>query len=277
MAEQAPPRNESEVLFETYLKAHGLNRWDYEPAVEGKNQRPDYRIWKEENQLFFEVKEFRQDPKAPLPQGGAYDPYAPIREKINAAREKFKEYKEFPCSLVLYNVDAFFVDLDDWTIVMGSMLGDAGFRFAVDRELGRAVGGFTPAFLKRGKMIDYKRMKAQNTSISAIVVLENFPLGRRRLASYWAREEKRLGREHSWEEFLAFAESLKPRGIDAAETILRVVVYENPYARLPLTREIFSGPLDERFGPDGDNITRVFAGRRVQGLEAEEAAIRGEE
>ena len=81
-------------------------------------------------------------------QGLAYDPYAPIREKINAAREKFREYKEFPC--VLHNVDAFLVDLDDWTIVMGSMLADAGFRFAVDRELGRAVGGFTPAFLKRG-------------------------------------------------------------------------------------------------------------------------------
>lgn len=277
MAEHAPARNESEVLFETYLKAHGMNRWEYEPAIEGKNQRPDYRIWQDEHQLFFEVKEFRQDPRAPLPRGGAYDPYAPIREKINAAREKFREYKEFPCSLVLYNVDAFLVDLDDWTIVMGSMLGDAGFRFAVDRELGRAVGGFTPAFLKRGRMIDYKRMKPQNTSISSVVVLENFTLGQRRLRSYWAREEKKLGRKHSWEEFLAFAESLKPKGIDAAETFLRAVVYENPYARLPLTRHLFTGPLDERFGPAEDNITRVFAGDRVVELEAEESAIRAEE
>lgn len=126
-------------------------------------------------------------------------------------------------------------------------------------------------------MIDYKRMKAQNTSVSAIVVIENFPLGRRRLASYWAREEKRLGREQSWEEFLAFAESLKPKGIDSAETVLRVVVYENPYARLPLTRNIFTGPLDERFGPRGDNITRVFAGGRILELEAEEAATRADE
>lgn len=277
MAEQAPPRNESEMLFETYLEAHGLNRWDYEPAIERKIQRPDYRIWQGEEQFFFEAKEFRQDQRVLLPQGGAYDPYAPIREKINAAREKFKEYKEFPCSLVLYNVDAFLVDLDDWTIVMGSMLGDAGFRFAVDRQLGRAVGDFTPAFLKRGRMIDYRRMKAQNTTISAIVVLGNLPLGRRRLASYWAREEKQLGRKQSWEEFLAFAEGLKPRGIDATQTFLRVVVYENPYARLPLTRKMFTGPLDERFGPDGDHIKRVFTGVRVLELEAEEAAIRAEE
>jgi len=126
-------------------------------------------------------------------------------------------------------------------------------------------------------VIDHKRMKAQNTSISAMAVLESFPIGRRRLRSYWAREEKQLGRKHSWEEFLAYAESLKPKGIDAAETILRVVIYENPYARLPLTRELFTGPLDERFGPDGDNIKRVFAGGRVLELEAEEAAIRADE
>jgi hypothetical protein len=276
-AHNGPPKNESETLFEAYLKAHGLNRWEYEPVIAGKYRRPDYRVWGHEAQLFFEVKEFRQDPRALLPRGGAFDPYAPIREKINAAREKFGEYKEFPCSLVLYNVDTFLVDLDDWTIVMGSMLGDAGFRFAVDRELGRAVGGFTPAFLKRGKMIDYKRMQAQNTTISALVVVEKFPLGQRRLASRWVRKETELGRKQSWEEFIAFAASLKPEGIDAAETVLRVIVYENPYARIPLPRNIFVGPLDERFGPDGDNIKRVFAGVRLQELEAEEAANRGGE
>lgn len=276
MAEPEQAKNESEILFEAYLKAHGLNRWDYEPTTEGKNQRPDYRLWMGESQLLFEVKEFRQDPKAPL-QGGFYDPYGPIREKINAAREKFKEYKEFPCSLVLYNVDAWLVDLEDWTIVMGSMLGDAGFRFAVDAELGRAVGDFTPAFLKRGKMIDYKRMKPQNTSISAIVVLDKFALGQRRLRTHWEREEKRQGRKHSWEEFVAFAEGLKAKGIDAATTTLRVVVYENPYARLALTRDIFTGSFDERFGPDGENIRRVFAGKGILELEAEETADRPQE
>jgi hypothetical protein len=121
-------------------------------------------------------------------------------------------------------------------------------------------------------MIDYKRMKAQNTSISAIIAIQDFPLGRRRLATCWAREEKQSGRKQSWEEFLVFAESLRPKGINAAETVLRVVVYENPYARLPLTRKIFTGPLDERFGPDGHNITRLFAGDHVKALETEEAA-----
>lgn len=36
---------------------------------------------------------------------------------------------------MLRNVDAWLVGLDDWPIVMGSMLGDAGFRFGVDAEL----------------------------------------------------------------------------------------------------------------------------------------------
>jgi len=47
-----------------------------------------------------------------FPCEGFYDPYAQIRVKINSTREKFKEYKEFPCSLVLRNVNAWLVGLD---------------------------------------------------------------------------------------------------------------------------------------------------------------------
>jgi hypothetical protein len=91
MAEAVHQKNESEILFETYLQTHGLGEWDYEPEIAGKNQRPDYRLRLGGNPLFFEVKEFRQDYSKPLPQGGFFDPYPRIREKIDAAREKFKE------------------------------------------------------------------------------------------------------------------------------------------------------------------------------------------
>ena len=53
---------------------------------------------------------------------------------------------------------------------------------------------------------------------------------------------------------MRFAESLRAKGLNSAETLMRVVVYENPYARIPLAREIFVGPYDERYGPEGDRI-----------------------
>jgi len=133
-------KNVSELAFEKYLTSQGLKDWDYEPEISGKSQRPDYRLRYAASELFLEVKEFRQDPKQQLPQGGPYDPYVAIREKIDAAREKFKNFKEHCCSLVLFNVDAWLVHLDDFWIMLGSMLGDLGFSFPVDMETGSAVG-----------------------------------------------------------------------------------------------------------------------------------------
>jgi len=170
-SEAPKTKNVSEVEFEKYLASQDLNDWDYEPEISGKNQRPDYRLRYAATDLFLEVKEFRQGPKQQPPQGGAYDPYTAIREKIDSAREKFKNFKEQCCSLVLFNVDAWLVHLDDFWIIAGAMLGDLGFSFPVDMETGSAVGEPTWAFLKRGKMIDYKHLRPQNTTISAVIAL----------------------------------------------------------------------------------------------------------
>jgi hypothetical protein len=269
----AHDKNVSELTFEQYLDSHELKNWDYEPIISGKNQRPDYRLLFKNMELFFEVKEFRQDSRQPLPQGGAYDPYVLIREKINAAREKFKNFREHCCSLVLYNVDALLVRLDDFTIMTGSMLGDLAMSFPVGVQTGTAVGGPAWSFSKRGKMIDYKHRQPQNTTISALIALTPLPLGRRRLEIETLRKESRLGRSMDPKEFLHFAESLEQRGFNSAETVVRVVVYENPYARIPLTREIFLGPYDERFGPDQDRFARVFAGTEIERLEEAERGV----
>jgi hypothetical protein len=130
-------------------------------------------------------------PRYQAVKASAYDPYTAIRAKIDSAREKFSEYKEFPCSLSLYNVDAPLVLLDDWTVVMGAMLGDLGYRFA---KLGEAVGDFAYTFSKRGKMLNYKKLTPQNTTISAVLALDMFPLGRRRLEVDGRMKRKGLGK-----------------------------------------------------------------------------------
>ena len=50
---------------------------------------------------FFEVKEFRADSDDFRSGSGVFDPYPPLREKINAARNKFRELKHCCCCLVL--------------------------------------------------------------------------------------------------------------------------------------------------------------------------------
>ena len=261
-------KNISELAFEQYLTSQGLMDWDYEPEISGKAQRPDYRLHHATTDLFLEVKEFRRDPRQPLPQGGAYDAYSPIREKIDAAREKFKNFKEHSCSLVLFNVDAWLVHLDDFWIVAGSMLGDLGFTFPVDIETGSSVGEPTWAFLNRGKMIDYKHLRPQNTTISAVIALTPLAIGVKRFEIELQRKERQLGRSLGLEEFMRFADSLRARGLNIEETVTRVVVYENPYARIPLRRDIFVGDHDERYGPEKDRIARVFAGTEIEKLEA---------
>lgn len=103
------------MLFEEYLTSHGYSDWTYEVPVEGKLKTPDYRL-EHGCSHFFEVKEF--DSPLPSPGFGTYDPYGPIREKINQASRQFKEYKEFPCSVVLANPKSAFVHLGDpWAII----------------------------------------------------------------------------------------------------------------------------------------------------------------
>jgi hypothetical protein len=132
------------------------------------------------------------------------------------------------------------------------------------------VGEPNYTFLKRGKMINYKRMEPQNTTISALVVLENLAVGQRRAQVEIGRRKRELGRALDGEELWSFLHELPGSGVDNGQLALRVVVYENPYARIHLTREIFSGPFDERYGPEGNYIVRIYAGAEIQRLEAME-------
>jgi hypothetical protein len=266
-------KNESERLFEAYLNARGYADWEFEPEAEGKAQRPDYRLRFDDEQLFFEVKELRHDPKKPIPRLAQSDPYAAIRGKIGAARKKYKDFENCCCSLVLYNVDAP-LDINKPMFVIGAMLGDFGVQFGFDPRAGRLVGDPSWAFLKRGKMVDERRLHTWNTTISAIVVLEKFPLGLRRLRLEKDRMKKEVGRLLTGEEFDSLVEAQRAKGIEPLENVLRAVVYENPYARVRLARQVFVGPFDERYGVDADSMTRVFAGDEIQGLEAEEDRVK---
>jgi hypothetical protein len=254
-------RNASELLFEEYLTKHGYNDWKHEAIIESKRKKPDYRLEHGCTVEFFEVKEFDAPP--PMPGFGTYDPYGPIREKINQATRQFKEYKEFPCSEVLANPKSAFVRLGDWWAILGAMLGNLGFSVPVGPNAEK--GGPTKnVFLGGGKMIDGKRRKPQNTTVSSIIVLGTYPLWKKQIQIAIKERQRELGRKTTFEEDWAFYEEM-PETPDLRR--VRVSVYENPYARIPFGRDLFNGPFDQRWGTEGQFMKRVYVGSELARFE----------
>lgn len=217
-------KNVSEQLFEDYLISQGITDFEFEKEWEGIPSHPDYVIYHDRRELIFDVKEFEFHY---YPAGSfiSDDPYARIREKINYVRNQFKYFKDKPCCLVLYTHDPM-VELHDWTTVFGAMYGDFGVTMLFNTETGLAVADSTrQAFLSRGKMFRLESSKPQNTTISALITLRHVHV-----------EEKRN---------------------------LGVIVWENAFANNPFPRDLFCGDYDERWGLDGDFLTRIFAGKAI--------------
>jgi hypothetical protein len=247
-------RNESELLFEEYLTSHGYADFAHDIPVEGKRKKPDYRLEHGGSSLFFAVKEF--DAPLPLPNVSTYDPYEPIREKINQATRQFKEYKDSPCSMVLANPKSAFGRLTDAWAILGAILGNLGFTVPIGANA-EETRSTSNVFLAGGKMIDKKRRRPQNTTVSSIIILGTYPLWQNQIRLAIKLRERELGRTTTMDEALTFYEGM-PETPDLRR--VRVVVYENPYARIPLRRGLFCGRFDERWGVEGGVIRRVYVG-----------------
>lgn len=271
-----PAKTESELLFEEYLRSHALGYFEFEPEIPETRARPDYRLLVHGEPIFFEVKEFRPDPALfTAGKGGGYDPYVRIREKIHAARKKFKDLEKVLCCLVLYNCGHPLVDLVSWEIMYGAMLGNLGFQFPVNTMTG--VGDpnkMTPVFDGGGEMLHSRNgapSEPQNTKISAVIALEHLDLGMRRLSIYIDKIKAESGGELSFQQIHEIAIDSQGTEHDPSLHQLRAIVYENPFALKRLSEELFRGEYDERYGPRDGKLPRLFAGRGILELEAEEA------
>ena len=61
-------------------------------------------------------------------------------------------------------------------------------------------------------------------------------------------------------------DSIQPE-FDLNEEYLSAIIWENVFARIPIPRDLFCGPYDERYGADGEIVTRVFAGEGILAYE----------
>jgi hypothetical protein len=250
----------SEILFERYLATHGYSGLKHEEPVEGKSTTPDYALPFRSATLYFEVKEFA--PSDLIPGYKAYDAYGPVREKINQAARQFKYYKENSCSLVLANPKGAFVALEPWAI-LGAMLGNLGFTVPLGRRSEETLP-HENTFLHGGKMIDYLFEKPRNATISAVIVLDHYPLRDKSCALAIREKEVEQSRKLTVDEVFDLP---SPPSLSSMANPLRVVVLENPFARIPLPRDIFQGPFDEWWGMAGQNITQLFVGEEILRVE----------
>jgi hypothetical protein len=224
MADGHPTRTESEALFEQYLHTNAHVDWEFEPEIGGQTKHPDYLVRWQGMELLFEVKELRAkdtwDKDESEYQIGYGDPCEGLRREINEARKKFRNLKEWCCSLVVRRIDDSRTMLEP-TYVFSAMLGNIVFTGNYDALVGMVQpDSLRAAFGNGGKMVGPKTKRPQNTTISSIVVL------------------KLLGGQP------------------------RVVVCENPFARIPLPRAVLCGSLDERWSCE-PALTRVFAGHKL--------------
>lgn len=257
-------RNVSELLFEEYAEEYKLGRLEYEPIFPGSTRRVDYRIAHVKYPLWFEVKEFDDDPTLFAGSGGrAFDPHVGVRTKIAKAAEKFRDYDNECCSLVLFNERTNLVDICTPRIVLGAMLGSVGFVVPIDTTTGTQSGPVIDnIFMDGGKMFHPHIKTPQNTTISAIIALDRFNVGQHELQIEVERKERAEQRSLPLEEHLRMLEA--NRGY--ARRVLRTIVFENPHAKRPLPSDIFTGPFDERWGQEGDVIKQIFIGPELQKL-----------
>jgi hypothetical protein len=245
-------RTIGEQRFEEYLRLMQYP-FEFEKEYPGKNKRPDYTVTANGVHLF-DVKD--ADPNMP---GGfrQFDPHDAIIERINAGRKKFKEFKEYPCCIVLQNNGNIFMNIEHPPTVLGTMYGKVGF--VVPHYMGEGVPAHPPplqvAFLGGAQFLPDK-----NTTISALVTLRQVAVGKRRLRKIRAENP-----ELSFEDAYAIAASRF--GDDFfGEFRQGVIVWENVHARIPMSKDLFNGPFDERWGLDGGHSACIFCGSELAEL-----------
>jgi hypothetical protein len=248
----AAGRPVAEELFESYLSSQEL-RWEYEREFGGKC--PDYLVRHAGGEFVVEVEELRRPD--PLPAGG-FSPTDAIREALRRARNQLRGCKHLPTGILVYSED-FYRSVTPETVASAAF--GPGFQDARRHDV---VEPFAPALRFPGKyecppgvpkLANPFLSRTDNTSISAVMVLMRYRLDEFQVAVW----RELLSRQTSGEvlrpgasmDVMARLQHTTPVTYRFEGTI-RVVVIENPHARIPFPRDVFRGPFDQRWTWQGE-------------------------
>jgi len=264
-------RTQGELLFEEYLRSVGITEFEFEADIPDCAQKPDYKLLHEGSILLLDVKDFVPEAED-FGLCGPYDPCVHIRNKIEEGRRKFRNLKDYPCALVLYNCDKPLVDLSP-EYIYSSMFGDLGISFPVDTKTG--IGDIERAqsvFGQGGKMFRYDKenkhaVAPQNTTISAVIVLNHLPVGQKICSAALDKWQQEIGRRMTMEEAFKAIETWTETKTDPWRIQLHAIVCENPFARKSWPRTLFNGEWDERYGAVDNVVRRLNAGQALRDWE----------
>jgi len=261
-----PVRTPSDALLQEYLRSHGITDVDVEPVIENSSSRPDYRLRADGVDVLLDVEDLTSKLEDSRVRGGAYNPYGPIRERLSAARRKFKDVEGHCYCLVFENPDKLRIDLT-WQIVMGAMLSDLGFPSLAPKV--RPASPLRTQGGTQGEEATVKHLVPENAIISAVIVVERYAIGEKRFRLFVHDWEQKLGRDLGVEEYRQAVEQSAGTDRDLSLNRVRVRVHENPCANVPLDRRLFCGPFDERYGVvEGPNQRgQVYVGGGVSEFE----------
>lgn len=252
-----PAATESEHMFERYLGEQNL-RWSRLPGSTRK--QPDYAVEHRGLTCLFEVKEFNEPAIEP---SGGYTPSPPIQKKIRRVREKFREYQDRPCALVLWNSKTIFRSTQPEVVLSAAF----GKYVVTEPQHADDLRADPRTYQFRGSAA---LTPNANTTMSAIVILAPYQLDQVWLEG-WRRlsEKKRRGESiQPTDQFdlvqQAADDFVGPRY--SYQGTVRVVVLENPYARVPFPPDLFMGPFDQRWHLESGRFRLCFMGSELTRL-----------
>jgi hypothetical protein len=233
-----------ELAFEEYLNAQGI-AFEHEPPLSFTDNLVDYVVdHPTHGKIYFEVK----DIICPLPVGSfrVSDPYEPIRAHIEAGKDKFRDFSDQLCALVLFAPPGSFVNLMEPHVMLGAMYGNFGFTIPFNTETGIAdASRIESKFLVgQGKMVRLSRF--QNTRIAALISLVRSNTFTAEALAYHQTDDGRSPEER-WED--AFSGRA---GISQEPTVC-CTVWENGTAKRRLPQDLFRGPMDAWWTCDEDH------------------------
>jgi hypothetical protein len=166
---------------------------------------------------------------------------------------------------VLANPKSAFVHLDVSEIILGCMLGNLTWHVPLMDD-SKPV---KQTFGQGGKMFDSRKRTPQNTTISAVVILDQYPLRRNEMEIALYERDKTVSRKGDpVEDAVDAFRFLQTLPTKPETDVLRAIVFENPYARIPLNRDCFRGPFDVRWGTiKARKITRMNIGADLEEVE----------
>jgi hypothetical protein len=252
-------RTESEEKFEQYLTAEDL-AWSRIPGSTRK--QPDYSVQHRETTCVFEVKEFDEPQVRPV---GGYDPLPPIRHKIKRAAEKFSQYRDPRCGVVLRGSK--------------SIVRTAHQSVVFPAAFGRCVNTEPDVYIDPGpepRCFHFSGVAAltadQNRTVSAVIILAEYELNHVWVEAWreMAAREQRGERTHLGDQMALCQQIWEERGPRYSyEGTIRTIVFENPYARVPFPPDLFIGPFDQHWRHQLGWFRLAFMGSGIERLRSD--------